>query len=210
MGHGHQHPFDGPEDAAFWDQMWRRRPAWRREPHGFLVRSVASLAPGTALDVGCGEGTDAIWLASAGWEVTAVDISNVALDRARTEDREQRVTWLRADLSSWLPPVDSYDLVVAQFLHVPPSERALVFEGLTRAVRAGGTLLFCAHAPPSSGTTIDRPAIADLYFTPREVVKYLSHGRWNVIVANDEPREAQTHDGPRTDLDTVVNARRVE
>ena len=160
MGHGHRHAFDGPQDAAFWDQMWRQRPTWRREPHGFLVRSVARLTHGTALDVGCGEGTDALWLASAGWEVTAVDISNVALDRARAEDREQRVTWRRADLSSWLPPVDSYDLVVAQFLHVPPSARALVFEGLTRAVRVGGTLLFCAHAPPGLPPARQRPCWA--------------------------------------------------
>ncbi len=209
MGHGHHHHFDGPQDEAFWDRMWRRTPTRRREPHGFLVRSAASLTPGTALDVGCGEGTDAIWLASAGWEVTAADISNVALERARAEDTDQRVTWLQANLSSWRPPVDKYDLVVAQFLHMPPSERASVFEGLARAVRVGGSLLFCAHAPPSSGTTIDRPALADLYFTPEEVVKHLSHGRWDVLVAQDEPRAAHTHDGPRTDLDTIVNARRI-
>ena len=192
--------------------MWRRKPTWRREPHGFLVRSVANLTPGSAIDVGCGEGTDAIWLASAGWEVTAADLSNVALDRARAEDSEHRVTWLQADLISFRPPVDSYDLVVAQFLHVPPKERASVFEGLARAVRVGGTLLFCAHAPPRSGTTLsttDRPAIADLYFTPPEVVEYLSHGRWDVLVASEELRVTQTHDGPGTDLDTVVNARRI-
>lgn len=85
-----------------------------------------------------------------------------------------------------------------------------MFEGLARAVRPGGTLLFSAHALPSSETTTtDRPAIAALYFTPRDVVQHLSHGHWDILFASEEPRVTHTHDGRGTDLDTLVNARRI-
>lgn len=205
MSDHHRH---GPQDVAFWDQMWSHRATRRDEPHHFLVESAAALIPGAALDVGCGEGTDALWLATRGWRVTAVDVSKVALDRARSADRAQRVTWIHANLDAWRPPFDTYDLVVAQFLHVPPGARASFFDGLARAIRLGGTLLFSAHAPPGSGTTVDRPAIADLYFSADEVVRALP-GRWEVVIAGEQARVAHTHDGPRQDRDTVVNARRI-
>ncbi|MBL8716846.1 MAG: class I SAM-dependent methyltransferase [Myxococcales bacterium] len=205
MSDHHRH---GPQDVAFWDQMWSHRATRRDEPHHFLAESAAALIPGAALDVGCGEGTDALWLATRGWTVTAVDVSKVALDRARSADRAQRVTWIHANLDAWRPPFDTYDLVVAQFLHVPPGARASFFDGLARAIRLGGTLLFSAHAPPGSGTTVDRPAIADLYFSADEVVRALP-GRWEVVIAGEQARVAHTHDGPRQDHDTVVNARRI-
>jgi len=207
MSHHHHHHAHG-QDEAFWDQMWSQRPRRREEPHDFLAESAAALIPGAALDVGCGEGTDALWLATRGWTVTAVDVSKVALDRARSADRAQRVTWIHANLNAWRPPLDTYDLVVAQFLHVPPGERPSFFDALARAIRLGGTLLFSAHAPPGSGITVDRPAIADLYFSADEVVRALP-GRWEVVIAGEQARVAHTHDGPRQDRDTVVNARRI-
>lgn len=208
MNHHHHHTH-GPHDEAFWDQMWSQRSQRREEPHDFLAESAAALVPGAALDVGCGEGTDALWLATRGWTVTAVDVSKVALARARSADREQRVTWIHGDVGVWRPPVEAYDLVVAQFLHVPRQERASFFDGLAQAVRVGGTVLFSAHAPPPPDTTVHRPAFADLTFTADEVVRSLAHGRWEVVSASGRARVVQTHDGPQRDLDTVVNARRV-
>ena len=104
---------------------------WSGNPNGALVAEASSLTPGSALDVGCGEGADAIWLAQQGWTVTAVDVSAVALDRARSHEKAalareavhaadaaiaSRITWQQADLEQWQPGA-SFDLVTAQFLH---------------------------------------------------------------------------------------------
>src|ERR687885_1951411 len=90
--HGEQH-FGAAAQAPEWDARYRERDGamWSGRPNGRLVAEVASLAPGRALDVGCGEGADAIWLAQRGWTVTAVDISDVALGRAREAAELARV-----------------------------------------------------------------------------------------------------------------------
>jgi len=98
-------------DEAFWEDMYRSRSAaWSGSPNPQLVTEAAGLTPGTALDVGCGEGGDAVWLAERGWQVTAVDISATALQRAATHaaqagpDVSGRITWRQADLTSKAPP----------------------------------------------------------------------------------------------------------
>lgn len=206
----HPHDPNQPQDQAFWDRMWSHRPAGRREPNVFLVESVADLAPGTALDVGCGEGADAIWLATRGWKVTAVDISNVALDRGRAADTEHQVAWVRADIATWEPPVEAFDLVSAHFLHVPLAQRPAFFGRLARAVRRGGTLLFEAHHPSDLETAVGRPPIPDLYFTAEEVEASLKHGRWQSVVRGTRPRNVHDREGRALTIkDTVLKARRL-
>src|ERR1700741_4076142 len=125
MSSSHDH---GPEmfDAAFWDARYSSAHAlWSGNPNRQLVTEAAGLAPGTALDAGAGEGADAIWLAERGWQVTAVDVSGVALGRAADhaakagDEVAARIRWQREDLREWIPPERAYDLVTSQYLHLP-------------------------------------------------------------------------------------------
>ncbi len=199
-------------DAAFWDRMYQqRKAAWDSEPNLFLAQDIAGLEPGTALDVGCGEGSDAIWLAKRDWRVTATDISNVALDRGRAADGDRQVSWLQADILAWQPPADAYDLVSLQFLHIPPAERAALFGRLARAVRPGGTLLVVAHHPSDLETTIGRPPIPDLYFTADDVAASLAPGRWEILLGGTRPRSVTDREGRTISIhDMVLKARRIE
>jgi SAM-dependent methyltransferase len=140
----------------FWDDRYRSAgQLWSGQPNPQLVAQAASLTPADALDVGCGEGADAIWLARHGWTVTGVDISAVALERAaghaaaRGDEVARRITWRQADLLSWDPGPQRYDLVSAQFMYLPPGELESMHRRLAAAVRPGGTLLVVLHHPDS-------------------------------------------------------------
>lgn len=198
-------------DAAFWDEMYRnRQAAWDSEPNPFLPEDIAGLEPGTALDLGCGEGSDAVWLARRGWRVTAVDISNVALDRGRAADTENLVDWVQADLMVWQPPEDAFDLVSTHFLHFPPAERAAFFDRLARAVRPGGTLLVVSHHISDLETTIGRPPLPELFFSAEDVAAALTHGRWEVLFGGTRPRSVRDPHGETITIhDAVLKARRV-
>lgn len=135
-------------EAQEWDERYSGSDRiWSGEPNGALVAEVTGLAPGRALDVGCGEGADAVWLARRGWDVTALDVSQVALDRARMHaaDAGATVTWLHNGLLDAVLPAEGFDLVSAQYpalRHTPgqDAERALI-----DAVAPGGTLLVVHH-----------------------------------------------------------------
>jgi SAM-dependent methyltransferase len=204
-------------DADFWDQMYRRRHehphggAGGNDPNPILAQAVTDVEPGTALDIGCGEGADALWLAKRGWRVTAVDISNVALERGRAADADHLVSWHQADMLEWQPPACAFDLVTAHYLHVPPAERPAFWGRLAQAVRPGGTLLFVAHHPSDRQTTIGRPAIPDLYFSAEEVEESLAPGRWEVLIGGTQPRSATNRNGQAITIqDMVLKVRRVE
>jgi len=196
-------------DAAFWDRMYQHRHgAWDGEPNGFLAEQTADLAPGAALDLGCGEGADALWLASRGWRVTAVDLSGVALAHAREADTTQAVSWLQADMFAWEPPVEAFDLISLHYVHVPPGSRAALFGRLARAMRPGGTLLVVAHHPSDHETDLGRPAIADLYFTADEVAAMLPED-WEVLVSGTKPQTVTKGEGKSLTIqDMVFKARR--
>jgi SAM-dependent methyltransferase len=140
----------------FWDDRYRSaHQLWSGQPNPQLVTQATSLTPGDALDVGCGEGADAIWLARQGWTVTGVDISAVALERAAGhaaaygDDIARRISWRQADLLSWEPGPQRYDLVSAQFMYLPVAELEWLHRRLAAAVRPGGTLLVVLHHPDS-------------------------------------------------------------
>jgi SAM-dependent methyltransferase len=146
------HPQADHDGAArLWDDMYRSRPrVWSGRPNPQLVAEAAGLTPGTALDLGCGEGADALWLAERGWTVTAVDVSAVALERAAGHAAESeaghRVTWLQRDLETWQPDT-TFDLVSAQFLHSTEMPWQRSHRTAADAVRPGGTLLVVGHHP---------------------------------------------------------------
>jgi SAM-dependent methyltransferase len=198
----------------FWDARYRTAARmWSGEPNPRLVEHVAESPPGDALDVGSGEGADAIWLAARGWRVTGVDISPVALERAAARaaragaEIADRITWRQADIRSWLPDPNRYDLVSAQFLHLPQPVLRTVHTRLAAAVRPGGTLLIVGHHPWDLGTSVPRPPDPGLFFTAEQVAATLDPGDWSVDVAEAAARQTTDPDGaPVTVHDAVLRA----
>ncbi|MBF6620034.1 MAG: class I SAM-dependent methyltransferase [Patulibacter sp.] len=141
---------DHEDPTRFWERFYANRDRWSGKPNPALVDEVDALAPGTALDLGCGEGADAIWLAAKGWQVTAVDISAHAIERATEHawdaDLGDAIRWRRHDLSQTFPD-GSFDLVSACYLQSPvelPRERVL--RDAAAAVAPGGRLVIVAHS----------------------------------------------------------------
>jgi SAM-dependent methyltransferase len=148
----HEHPEkrSGPAgQAADWDARYSEREGarWSGRPNGRLLAEVASLTPGRALDVGCGEGADAIWLARNGWTVTAIDISDVAVTRAQqaAERAGAAVEWIRGDALRTPFPAGSFDLVSMQYPALPKAAGQAAVRALLDTVRPGGTLLAVYH-----------------------------------------------------------------
>ena len=198
---------------AGWDARYRSHPTaiWSGNPNPVLEAEAADLHPGRALDVGCGEGADALWLAERGWRVDAADISQVALDRAaaRGAERNLEVNWMHANVLIDPPDAGAYDLVNAQFLHLPRKERRTIFAALADAVRPGGMLLIAAHHPSDLHTSIRRPHLPEMFFTAEEVAADLDEQRWEILVAEARPRTATDAEGKIVPIkDTVLRARR--
>lgn len=204
-----------PFDQAFWDDRYRSHTAlWSGNPNPQLVAEAAGLTPGTALDVGCGEGADVIWLAEHGWQATGVDISAVALERAAGHAAAAgagiagRITWLHQDLTVWAPP-QPYDLVSAQYVHVPSALRLVLFERLADAVAPRGTLLIVGHHPSDMHTTVPRPKMPDLFYSGDDIAEHLDPDQWDVVTNAAAPRSATDPDGRSVTVhDTVVRATR--
>ena len=145
--HGEQRQAS-PVHAHEWDARYSERDAlWSGRPNGRLVAEVAGLTPGRALDVGCGEGADAIWLARRGWTVTAVDISEVALGRAReaADLAGVEVGWIRGDALQMAFPTRSFELVSMQYPALPKAAGEVVVRALLDTLQPGGLLLAVYH-----------------------------------------------------------------
>ncbi len=202
------HAGDGPED---WDRRYADggRRLWSGEPNSALLVETGHLEPGTALDVGCGEGADAIWLALQGWKVTAVDISAVALDRARAAAASvgAEVDWVCADVPEEQLPSGSYDLVSAMypaFRHTPGDD---AIRALLDAVAPGGTLIVVHHS--LDGHAGHRPSGFDPgdYVQPSDVAARLEDG-WT-IETDEERARVRPAGSPGPDRpDIVLRARR--
>lgn len=133
-------------DASSWDQRYEAADlVWSAEPNLFLPPLVSELEPGTALDVACGEGRNAIWLARQGWEVTAVDFSPVGIEKAWQLSDGDDVKWVVADATLY-EPTKQFDLVVMFYLHLLPEDLAAVMEMASEALIPGGTLFAVGHA----------------------------------------------------------------
>ena len=150
MVHGGLHG-EGGEAERFWERHYQGRGRiWSGRPNPVLVDVIGSLPPGAVLDLGCGEGGDAIWLAAQGWRVTAVDVSDTALRRAAadaiTAGVAKRIDFQRHDLALTFP-TGAFDLVSAQYLHSPIEfPRIRVLQKAASAVASGGLLLIVDHA----------------------------------------------------------------
>jgi SAM-dependent methyltransferase len=203
-----------PHGQAAWDARYASRErVWSGEPNRQLVAEAASLPPARALDVGSGEGADALWLAERGWQVTAVDVSAVALARAAARAAEHgdevasRVVWEHADVRTWSPQLAAYDLVSAHYLHPAPDVRPDVVRRLAAAVAPGGVLLYVGHDPSDLGV-VPRGQ-PELLAAVSDIAQLLDRDAWDVEVAEARPRPATHPDGRSMTLhDAVVRARR--
>jgi thioredoxin reductase/SAM-dependent methyltransferase len=209
QAHGEQAHGEQVHGEQAWDERYRSKPEiWSGNPNTALVAEATDLPPGTALDAGAGEGGDALWLAARGWQVTAADISSVAIERAskRASERGLTITWLHADFAKVTAP-DTYDLVTAHYLHVPKSEQQPLFRHLAAAVAPGGTLLVVGH-DLGDQTKLPRPDLVEHGWTAGEVAAALGEG-WTIQVAETRPRRITGQDGDEVDIhDVILRARR--
>lgn len=200
----------------FWETFYRDRDrVWTGNANPLLERETAHLTPGTALDLGCGEGGDALWLAGQGWLVTAVDVSTTALARgaARATDAglAARVDWQRHDLARSFP-TGVFDLVSAMFLHssvAADGERDGILARAAEAVAPGGVLLVVGHAEWPTWLR-DNPPVEYRFPTNAEVLASLDlDPRWVVEVDESVEREIASPEGePGTRSDVVLRLRR--
>jgi SAM-dependent methyltransferase len=205
----------GDFDRDSWDRRWSQ--ALREGPHAVaqrpanahLLAEVANLRPGRALDAGSGHGAETLWLASRGWRVAAVDFSTTALEHARSRaeslgaDVAARIEWIAADLATWIPPRERYDLVACLYVHVAGSVPAMVRQ-LAAGVAPGGTLLLVGHQPTDPATGLPTPAAGQVQVSVDTALAALEPDRWEVVVAEDRPREVAG-----SGVDAVVHARRL-
>ncbi len=209
-------------DASGWNERYAASTVWSGEPNAAVVGNVTALggpaagqtgdAAPTALDLGCGEGADARWLAGQGWAVTGVDWSDVALDRARSAIREAGLdaSFVQGDATDGaflasLAPTGTFDLITLAFIHPEPEERDSAYAHLPALVSPGGHLLVIAHDPEHGVRGFGGPPPARL-LSPNDILGalHLPEG-FEVLVADVQSREK---DGEVVALDSVVLVRR--
>lgn len=187
----------------YWETKYGTRDGvWSGRVNASLAEVAAGLTPGTALDLGSGEGGDALWLAERGWTVTGVDVSPTALARAEVAaDRAgltERVTWVAADLDTW-SSAELYDLVTASFLHSPVAlDRERILRAAAERVAPGGHLLVVAHAEPPPWThdhEDDRRRTMDFPSPEDDLAALELPEGWKVEMAELRERRAFAPDG---------------
>jgi SAM-dependent methyltransferase len=205
-------------DASDWNARYDTAELiWKGDPNQFLPGEVEGLPVGTALDLACGEGRNAVWLATRGWEVTGVDFSEVGLAKARGLAGDSGVsgTWITADVTTWSPPAAGFDLVIVFYLQLPAAELAQALRTAVAAMAAGGTLLLVAHDLLNLSEGVGGPQDAGVLTTAESVVDALAAAELELGAelvierAGRIDRVVATPDGDRTAIDTIVRARRI-
>jgi SAM-dependent methyltransferase len=198
-------------EAAEWDERYRSAElVWGSEPNLFVRQQCDALPVGEALDLACGEGRNALWLARLGWTVTGVDYSAAAIERAQSltarEPAEvaKRLTWRVADITRETPPPGSVDLVLVSYLHLVPVEQEAVFAAAAAAVRPGGHLVVVGHDRRNITEGVGGPQDVSRLHTPERVATVAAAAGLTVELA--ETVERPTPAGVA--LDTLVRARR--
>ncbi|MFF7246878.1 class I SAM-dependent methyltransferase [Embleya sp. NPDC008237] len=203
-----------PSAAEVWDARYAESTRiWSGKPNAALVRETSDLPPGRALDLGCGEGGDAIWLAERGWRVTATDVSRIALERAAEHAKAKRVAdlidWQWHDLNATFP-AGTFDLVSAHFLHSHGElDREAILRTAATTVAPGGVLLIVGHSGMPPWEKNPHPDV--VLPTPDEVLAALElpDGEWEVLRKDEHERIQNDPEGrPITRTDNTVMVRR--
>lgn len=181
-------------DAHAWDDRYAAAGlVWSQTPNQLVASELAVLPPGRALDLACGEGRNALWLAARGWRVTGVDFSRVALDKARALQQHHGqpldVTWLCADALTWAADAASYDLVLLAYLQLSDDERRTAVRRSFLALRPGGTFLLVAHDATNLAEGTGGPTDPTVLFTAEDVLADLDGERFEVERAERVARE---------------------
>ena len=199
--------------GAFAREDWNARYAaaellWTAEPNRRFASEVEDLEPGRALDLACGEGRNAVWLAERGWRTTGVDFSDVALAKAErlAASRGVEVEWVLADVLEHEPERGAFELVAVLYLQLPHEQLAEVLHTSVGALAPGGTLVVLGHDTTNLTHGHGGPRDASVLFTPEDVVPQLE--RLVVERAEKVPRTVPLEDGEATAIDALVRARR--
>ena len=194
-------------DAIDWNDRYATPElVWKAEPNAFLAEEAATLAPGRALDLACGEGRNAVWLAEQGWAVTGVDFSDVGLDKGRrmAAERGVDVEWICADATTWQSPEDGYDLVAVLYLQLPGEQRREAISRAGGAVAPGGTLLVIAHDHTNLTDGVGGPQDAAVLYRPDDVLADLAAAGLHVTVERAETVDRFVAGAGRPALDCLV------
>ena len=200
-------------DSEGWDRRYAERElVWTSAPNRFLVAEAATLPPGRALDVACGEGRNAVWLAERGWEVTGVDFSEVGLEKARglAELRGVQAEWVAADLLEYTPEPLAFDLVLVFYLQVASAQRRSIVRTVAEAVAPGGVFLLVAHDTSNPEHGHGGPQNPAVLYTAFDVAGDLEGSGLEIVRAQTVERPVDTPGGERIALDALVRARRTE
>ena len=196
-------------EQGAWDERYSGPDlVWGAGPNRFLAGEATALPAGHALDLGTGEGRNAIWLAERGWQVTAVDFSAAGLARAArlAAERAVGVDWVQADLLDYRPAPAGYDLVLVAYIHLPAAGLAHLFRTAAAAVAPGGTLLVIGHDRDNITRGHGGPQDPDRLYTAAAVAAELDG--LAVRRAEQVTRPVATPEGERTTIDTLVRAER--
>ena len=196
-------------------EEWNRRylerdPHSSAEPHVHLAEAASGLEPGRALDLACGSGRNAVWLAQQGWGVTGVDYSDAAIEQAAmlAERSGVAVTWVIADLLEYEPAEQASDLVLLFFLQLPAHERDTVIRKAARAVAPDGTFLLAAHDRRNLAEGHHGPRDPDVLYSTEDVLPQLDG--LEVMRSELVHRTIEADDGPGVMVDALVQARRTQ
>jgi SAM-dependent methyltransferase len=190
-----------------WDERYGTEELiWKADPNRFLVEELQALAPGRALDVACGEGRNAVWLASKGWHVTGVDFSRAGLAKAQrlATGRGVEVAWVEADVVEWQPPSASFDVVVVLYLHLPAEQRRQALARAAAALAPGGILLVVGHDVSNLLKGTGGPQDPAVLFGPEQIVEDLPG--LQIERAERVTRTVVTEAGEATAVDALVRA----
>jgi len=198
-------------DRHQWDERYSGDDlVWTSTPNQFLVSEVVDLPPGRAVDLACGEGRNAVWLAEQGWEVTGVDFSAVGLAKAQRFAALWNVeaTWVESAVQEWRPPSEGFDLVAVLYLQLPQPERSIALEVAASAVAPGGTFLVVAHDQENLIRGFGGPPNAEVLYNVADVTEVAVGAGLTVERAEQVVRVVDTDTGTKDAIDTLVRAKR--
>ena len=207
-------------DKTSWNERYSGSDlVWPTSPNRWVVAQLEGHIPGDALDLGCGEGRNAMWLAEQGWALTAVDFAENALAKARQEAAAvlapadaERISWVQGDVLTYEMPTSAYDLVLSTYVHLPDYERREMLRNCVRALRPGGTLLVVGHDTTNLTEGVGGPQEAAILFTGADIEgdlqDHLGSGALSLERSGRVAREVETEEGTVVAWDALFRARR--